>query len=83
MLEAAEARARERGRNAEAIWRERRRLLNDMRTVADQLVAIGDAEAKRFSVMPAEVSLGEAAVAPGEAADAEPEGPQEAVEPPV
>ena len=76
MLEAAEARARELGRNAEAIWRERRRLLNDMRTVADQLVAIGEAEGKRFSVLPAEISL-------GEDGDAEPTPPQEAVEPGV
>jgi cell division septum initiation protein DivIVA len=84
MLEAAEARARELGRNAEAIWRERRRLLNDMQTVADQLTAIGEAEAKRFSVLPAEVSLGEpAATAAGEAADAEPTASPEAVEPPV
>jgi cell division septum initiation protein DivIVA len=83
MLEDAEARARELGRNAEAIWRERRRLLNDMRTVADQLVAIGEAEAKRFSVLPAEVSLGEPTTLAGEVTDAEPMAPEEAVEPPV
>jgi cell division septum initiation protein DivIVA len=47
-LERAETRARELARNAEGIWRERRRLIDDMRAVGDQLVAIGDAEAKRF-----------------------------------
>jgi hypothetical protein len=32
------------------IWRERRRLIEDMRLVGDQLVAIGEAEAaKRFA----------------------------------
>jgi hypothetical protein len=47
--EAAETRARELARNAEMIWRERRRLIEDMRAVGDQLVAIGEAEAaKRF-----------------------------------
>lgn len=47
-LEHAETRARELARNAEAIWRERRRLIDDMRAVGDQLVAIGEAEGKRF-----------------------------------
>jgi DivIVA domain-containing protein len=48
LLDDAETRARELARNAEAIWRERRRLIDDMRAVGDQLVAIGEAEAKRF-----------------------------------
>jgi DivIVA domain-containing protein len=48
LVEDAENRARELARNAEAIWRERRRLIDDMRAVGDQLVAIGDAEARRF-----------------------------------
>jgi DivIVA domain-containing protein len=47
-LERAETRARELARNAEGIWRERRRLIDDMRAVGDQLVAIGEAEGKRF-----------------------------------
>jgi DivIVA domain-containing protein len=48
MLSAAEARSRELTRNAEAVWRERRRLIDDMRAVGEQLVAIGEAEGKRF-----------------------------------
>ena len=46
---AAEARARELARSAEKIWRERRRLLEDMRAVAEQLAAIGEAEGARFT----------------------------------
>ena len=34
--------------SAETIWRERRRLVEDMRAVGEQLVAIGETEAKRF-----------------------------------
>ncbi len=50
LLEAAETRARDLARNAEMMWRERRRLIEDMRSVGDQLVAIGEAEgAKRFA----------------------------------
>jgi len=48
MLEVAENRVRELARNAEMIWRERRRLIDDVRAAGDQLVAIGEAEAKRF-----------------------------------
>jgi DivIVA domain-containing protein len=48
-VSAAETRARELARNAEAIWRERRRLIDDMRAVGEQLVAIGDAEGRRFT----------------------------------
>jgi DivIVA domain-containing protein len=48
MLESAETRARELAVSAEAIWRERRRLIEDMRAVGEQLVAIGEAESKRF-----------------------------------
>jgi DivIVA domain-containing protein len=48
MIEAAELRARELARSAETVWRERRRLLEDMRAVGEQLVAIGEAEGKRF-----------------------------------
>lgn len=48
MLESAETRARELALSAEAIWRERRRLIEDMRAVGEQLVAIGEAESKRF-----------------------------------
>jgi len=48
MVESAELRARELARSAETIWRERRRLIDDMRAVGDQLVAIGDTEGKRF-----------------------------------
>jgi hypothetical protein len=49
MLESAETRARELARSAEAIWRERRRLIGDMRAVGEQLVAIGETEGKRFA----------------------------------
>jgi len=49
MLDAAETRARELGRNAENVWRERRRLIEDMQAVGEQLVAIGEAESKRFA----------------------------------
>lgn len=52
MVEDAEARERELSRSAEAIWRERRRLIDDMRTVGDQLVAIGETEARRFAHFP-------------------------------
>jgi DivIVA domain-containing protein len=48
MLEAAETHARDLTRSAEAIWHERRRLLDDMRSVGEQLVGIGELEAKRF-----------------------------------
>ena len=48
MLQTAEARTRELVRETEAIWRERRRLIDDMRAVGDQLVAIGEVEGKRF-----------------------------------
>jgi DivIVA domain-containing protein len=46
---ASETRARELTRNAEAVWRERRRLIDDMRAVGEQLVAIGETEGKRFA----------------------------------
>jgi DivIVA domain-containing protein len=63
LREAAELRAGELARSAEKIWRERRRLLEDMRGVADQLAAIGDAEAGRFARLEAEgiAETGEAA----------------------
>jgi cell division septum initiation protein DivIVA len=49
LREAAEARVRELSQNAETIWRERRRLIEDMRAVGEQLMTIGEAEAKRFA----------------------------------
>ena len=52
MLEAAETRARELALNAETIWRERRRLLEDVQGVGQQLVAMGEAELKRFPHLP-------------------------------
>jgi cell division septum initiation protein DivIVA len=48
LLDAAETRARELAQNAETIWRERRRLVDDMRAIGEQLTSIGEAEAKRF-----------------------------------
>lgn len=64
MMEAAETRARELRRNAEGIWRERRRLLGDMRAVGDQLLAIDEAESKRFNQLPAEAQPDETEDAP-------------------
>jgi hypothetical protein len=46
---AAVVRAREFSRNAEAVWRERRRLIDDMQAVAEQLVGISETEAERFA----------------------------------
>jgi DivIVA domain-containing protein len=48
VLRAAEDRVRELSQSAETIWRERRRLIEDVRAVGEQLVSIGEAEAKRF-----------------------------------
>jgi DivIVA domain-containing protein len=45
---AAETRVRELDRNAEAISRERRRFIDDMRSVAQQQLEIADAAAARF-----------------------------------
>ena len=47
-LEIAESRVRDLSQSAETIWRERRRLIEDVRAVGEQLVSIGDSEAKRF-----------------------------------
>jgi DivIVA domain-containing protein len=49
MLASAEARVRDLSESAETIWRERRRLVDDVRAVGEQLVAIGEAEARRFT----------------------------------
>jgi DivIVA domain-containing protein len=48
LLDAAEIRARELAQNAETIWRDRRRLVDDIRAIGEQLTSIGDTEAKRF-----------------------------------
>jgi DivIVA domain-containing protein len=48
MVESAEARVRDLSQSAEMLWRERRRLIEDMRAVGEQLVATCEAEAKRF-----------------------------------
>jgi DivIVA domain-containing protein len=58
MLDSAETRARELTRNAQAIWRERRRLIEDMQAVGEQLVALGEIEAKRFTRPAEEMPLG-------------------------
>jgi len=49
MLGRAEAHAREVSHNAQTVWRERRRLIEDVKAVGEQLVAIGEAEGRRFS----------------------------------
>lgn len=78
ILEHAESRNRELARNAEAMWRERRRLIDDMRAVGEQLIAIGDVEAKRFQRLAEEVSSGdEQTDVPSDDAAAEPTAPQE------
>jgi DivIVA domain-containing protein len=48
LLRAAESRARDLAHNTETVWRERRRLLEDVKAVGEQLVGIGEAECKRF-----------------------------------
>jgi DivIVA domain-containing protein len=48
MVAAAEGRTQQLERSAETLWRERRRLIQDMRALGEQLVTIGEAEAKRF-----------------------------------
>jgi DivIVA domain-containing protein len=48
MVAAAEARVRELEREAETIWRERRRLIDDMTAVAHQQREIAEAAAARF-----------------------------------
>jgi cell division septum initiation protein DivIVA len=57
LRDSAETRARDLARSTEAIWRERRRLIDDVRAVGEQLVAIGEVEGKRFSRLADEVSL--------------------------
>jgi DivIVA domain-containing protein len=49
MIAAAETRVRELDRNAEAIWQERRRLLENVSVVGRQLLEIGDSESARFA----------------------------------
>lgn len=51
LLDVAETRARELAQSAETIWRERRRLVDDMRAIGEQLGAIGETEAKRFPTL--------------------------------
>ena len=58
MHASATARVRELNRNAEAIWRERQGLIENMSAVAQQLQGIADAEAARFP-RPAEASTEE------------------------
>ena len=59
MLERAEARTWDLARSAEALSRERRRLIDDMRGVGEQLVAISEAECKRFAQVAEELALGD------------------------
>jgi cell division septum initiation protein DivIVA len=49
LLKSADARAREIAESADLIWRERRRLIEDVRVVGEQLLALGEAESKRFA----------------------------------
>jgi DivIVA domain-containing protein len=59
MLDIAETRTHDLARSAEAIWRERRRLIDDMRDMGEQLVSIGEAEGKRFARLGEVVPLGD------------------------
>ena len=59
MIERAENRTRELIRNVEAVWLERRRLMDDMRAVGDQLLGISEVEAKRFQHLADELTAGE------------------------
>ena len=52
MRPAAEARVGELDRDADELWRERRRLIKDMSTVAQQQLEIADAAAARFAREP-------------------------------
>jgi DivIVA domain-containing protein len=67
MLGAAEDRKRELVHSTVAIWHERRRLIEATRAMGDQLVAIGETEAKRFTEVP-----GDAAAGPTDRAEHEP-----------
>lgn len=64
-LEAAQNRAEDLARSAELIWRERKRLIEDVHAVGEQLVTLGDAEAKRFAALPNDLPLGDRDVARG------------------
>jgi DivIVA domain-containing protein len=59
MREAAETYVRKLYRNCEALWRERRHLVDDMGSVGKQMADIAEAEARRFERIPgpAELSL--------------------------
>jgi DivIVA domain-containing protein len=52
LREAAEARAGELDRNTQAVWEQRRRLIEDMRAVGQQLVELAEAEAERSPPVP-------------------------------
>src|SRR5437588_2721805 len=73
LVQDAEARAADLGRSAERIWRERKRLIEDVHAVGEQLVTLGAAEAKRFAALPEELVPGDRGEGPGRAPAAEPE----------
>ena len=78
LIDVAETRARELAHNAETIWRERRRLVDDMRAIGEQLTSTGEAEAKRFprlseAIPPASVSSRAPTSSPPANRGAEPE----------
>jgi hypothetical protein len=52
MRETAETYSRELYRSSEFLWRERRRLVEDMGSVGKQMVDIAEAEARRFERLP-------------------------------
>jgi cell division septum initiation protein DivIVA len=55
----AETRARELAHNTDMIWRERRRLVEDIRAVGEQLASMGELEAKRFAHLAETLTLGD------------------------
>jgi cell division septum initiation protein DivIVA len=63
----AEIRARELARSIDTMWRERRRLLDDIRAVGEQLVSMGELEARRFAHLAEALTTGDDNVA-GDAA---------------
>jgi DivIVA domain-containing protein len=59
LLKAAEVRARELADNADSIWRMRRRLIEDVRVVGEQLVALAEGESNRFASPTAKAEVAE------------------------
>jgi DivIVA domain-containing protein len=59
LLKVAETRSRELVESADLIWRERRRLIEDLRVLGEQLLALGETEAERFARPTKTVAVGD------------------------